>query len=268
VFAVRCVGASTLDAPYSDGFCILKEFAEMKRLLTWPCRLAVVAVLVGFLAAAPAQQDAAKITVDKEKKTVTVPCQIAPRKINDPAYKEIYPVEVIATWPWHKEAGKGGQKAHETVLVFEPAIKPSMVHKALEELGLKSGTPVMGGTQKDVPQGPEVELLLEFSGPDGQPKRVPVERALVDSKTKKTLGKVRWRFTGSVMSQPDPNKPDKVYGADLTGTLISIFPVTNQTVFQTHLTMAEEKFVKLDTDKELLPKEGSPARLVIQVPAK
>ena len=58
-----------------------------------------------------------------------------------------------------------------------------------------------------------------------------------------------------------------MYGADLTGTLISIFPVTNQTVFQTQLTMDEEKYIKLETDKDLLPKEGSPAKLIIQVPA-
>ena len=32
-----------------------------------------------------------------------------------------------------------------------------------------------------------------------------------------------------------PTKPDKVYGADVSGTLISIFPVTDETVFQTHV---------------------------------
>ena len=60
------------------------------------------------------------------------------------------------------------------------------------------------------------------------------------------------------MTQPDPNKPDKVYGADLTGTLISIFPVTNQTVFQTNLTMKEEKFIKLDTTRPCCPRKARP----------
>ena len=82
------------------------------------------------------------------------------------------------------------------------------------------------------------------------------------------MPKVHWRFTGSVMKQPDPDKADKVYGADLTGTLISIFPVTNETVFQTNLTMKEEKYVKLETNKKLLPKEGTAVKLVIEVPAK
>jgi hypothetical protein len=31
--------------------------------------------------------------------------------------------------------------------------------------------------------------------------------------------------------------------------------------------MAEEKFLKLETDKNLLPKEGTPVKLVIEVPA-
>ena len=69
------------------------------------------------------------------------------------------------------------------------------------------------------------------------------------------------------MSQADPSKPEKTYGADLTGTLIAIFPVTNETVLQTNLTMKEEKYLKLETDKKILPKEGAPVKLVIEVPA-
>jgi hypothetical protein len=72
------------------------------------------------------------------------------------------------------------------------------------------------------------------------------------------------------MTQPDPNKPEKVYGADLpnNGTLIAIFPVTDQTVFQSNLTMKEEKYVKLETDKKLLPREGTAVKLILEVPAK
>jgi len=57
-----------------------------------------------------------------------------------------------------------------------------------------------------------------------------------------------------------------MYGADLSGTLIAIFPVTNETVLQTSLTMAEEKFLKLEMNTKLLPKEGTPVKLVIEVP--
>lgn len=198
------------------------------------------------------------VVVDKEKGTVTIDAKIAPRKIDDPRYKEIYPIEVIACYPFPR-----GQKAHETVVTIEA--KPSDVHKALESLGLKPGAPVKGETRESA-KGPEVHVFIQVPGPDGQPKLLPIEKVLLDPKSNKPMPKVQWRFTGSTMTQPDPNREEKVYGADQTGTLIAIFPVTDETVFQTNLTMKEEKYVKLETNKKLLPKEGTPVKLVLQVP--
>ena len=54
-----------------------------------------------------------------------------------------------------------------TVVTIEA--KPSAVHKALVDLGLKPGAPVMGES-KEPPQGPEVLLYLEVTGPDGEPR--------------------------------------------------------------------------------------------------
>lgn len=207
-----------------------------------------------------AAEPAGGIVVDKDKRTIAIDARIAPRKIDDPRYKEIYPIEVIACWAFPK-----GQKAHETVVTID--VKPSEVHKALEGLGLKAGAPVIGES-KTAPQGPEVRVYLDVPGPDGQLRRLPIEKVLLDPKTNKPLPKVQWRFTGSALKQPNPDKDEKVYGADLTGTLISIFPVTNETVFQTNLTMKEEKYVKLETNKKLLPKEGTAVKLVLEVPAK
>jgi hypothetical protein len=198
------------------------------------------------------------IQVDKKKRTITIAAKVAPRKLEYLKGK-IYPIEVIACWPHPK-----GQKAHETVVTIDA--KPSEIHKALESLGLKPGKPVMGES-KDPPQGPEVKLFLEVPGVSGKAKRIPIEKTLVDPKTNLPLPKsVRWRFTGSVLTTP-PNKSEKVYGADLSGTLIAIFPVTDQTVFQTNLTMKEEKFLKLETNTSVLPKEGTDVKLVIVVPA-
>jgi len=78
---------------------------------------------------------------------------------------------------------------------------------------------------------------------------------------------VKVKFTGSGMTQLDPNKPETVYGADVTGTLIAIFPVTDETVMQTSLTMAEEKYLKLDVNADVLPKVGDAVKLVLEVPA-
>lgn len=205
-----------------------------------------------------AGKDDAGIAVDKTRKLVKIDAKIAPRMLEYLKGKT-YPIEVIACWPHPR-----GKKAHETVVTFEA--KPSAIHKAVESLGLKPGTPVMGG--KDQPQGPEVLLYLEVDE-GGAQRKITIDKTLVDTRNGKPFPKsVRWRFTGSVMSKPDPAKDETVYGADLTGTLVSIFPVTNQTVFQTNLTMEEEKYLKLETNTKNLPKEGTPVKLVIEVAKK
>jgi len=73
-----------------------------------------------------------------------------------------------------------------------------------------------------------------------------------------------WYFTGSAMKQVDPSKPETVYGADLTGTLITIFPVTDSCVIQSGLNMKDEPLLKMETDKKLLPEEGKAVKLVLE----
>jgi hypothetical protein len=224
--------------------------------LPMPCSLLLSAVALLVLAPAGRAEDKKSgIVVDKEKRAVIIDAKVAPRKINDPAYMgKIYPIEVIACWAYPK-----GQKAHETVVIID--VKPSEVHKALESLGLKPGKPIKGDTT-EVVKGPPVHIFIEVPG--GTPRRVPVERTLVDPRSNKPMPKVKWYFTGSVVTKPDPAKPETVYGADKTGTLIAIFPVTDETVVQTSLTMKEEKYLKLETNTKVLPKEGTPVKLIIE----
>jgi hypothetical protein len=201
--------------------------------------------------AQPATQPA--MIVDKEKKTIIIPAAIAPRKL---AYlTEIYPIEVIACWPHPR-----GKKAHETVVTFD--VKPSDVHKALESFGLKPGQTAKG--EDDAGQGPEVKVYLEFPGPDGAVRREPIEKTVVDKKTGKNMPALKWYFTGSVMTQPNPEKDEKVYGADLTGSLICVFPVTNQVVIQTNLVFKDQGLLRLETNKKLLPAEGTAVKLIIE----
>lgn len=208
--------------------------------------------------ASDAGKDDGGVTIDKAKRTITIDAKIAPRKL--PHLKEIYPIEVIASWPHPK-----GKKAHETVVTIEAL--PSAVHKGLVDLGLKPGQPVMGGEAE--PQGPEVSVYLEIPQPGGEMKRLSIDKALIDSRTGKPFPKsVKWRFTGSVKTKPDPNKNEEVYGADLSGALMVVFPVSNQTVLQTSLSMKYEKFMKLDANAAVLPKEGTPVKLVLQAPGK
>jgi hypothetical protein len=200
--------------------------------------------------------DAPGIKVDKEKKTITIDAKVAPRKLEH-LKGEIYPLEVIATLPHPK-----GKKAHETIVTID--VTPSLVHKAIESLGIKPGAPVMGES-KEPPKGPEFDVYLEIIGPDGEPKKVSIDKCMVDKNNGKPFPKtVKWRFTGSKMVQNDPSKKDLSYGADESGTLLVIFPVSDMTVMQTNLTMEFEKFMKLETNPKVLPKEGTPVKLILQ----
>jgi hypothetical protein len=77
---------------------------------------------------------------------------------------------------------------------------------------------------------------------------------------------LKWIFTGSALKQPDPEKEETVYGADLTGTFLALFPVTADTVLQTSMTMKDEPNWKLEIDPKIIPKEGTAIKLVIVVP--
>ena len=235
----------------------------MKRFaIAFGC-LALLA-LVGRSAAQ--DKKAAGVAVDAAKKTVTVDAKVAPRKLEH-LKGETYPIELIASWPHPK-----GKKAHETVLTVD--VDPSEVHKGLEKIGLKPGKPAKGAAPKEgVPdpkaQGPEVNVFIEVPDGAGGTKRLTLDKVLMDPKTKKAPPKMTFVFTGSALTAPDPNKPDdKKYGADLTGSLICLFPVTDEVVLQTGWTMKEEKFLKLDVRPDVLPKEGTPVKLVIEVAEK
>lgn len=234
----------------------------MRRLLGVPAVLALtVAVIAAQVPAPPADKPAAPgVTVDKEKRTVAVAAKVAPRKLAH--LDQVYPIEVIATWAYRD--GKKG-KAHETVVTTEAL--PSDVHKALESLGAKPGKPARGEGAKAV--GPELTVYLEVTQPDGTPKRLTMDKVLLDPKTRKPLPKgVKFLFTGSAQVEVEPGKPGTVYGADLTGTLLAIFPVTDETVCQSSLSMADEKYLKLDVNKDALPPEGTAVKLILEVGAK
>lgn len=221
-------------------------------------RLAVTTgfVVMLLLTDAAAQEPTKGVVVDRDKRTVTIDAKVAPRKL--PHLDQVYPIELIAGWPHPK-----GKKAHEIVVAVD--VPPSAVAKGLMDLGLKPGKPAKGENAKAA--GPIVNVYLEVPGPGGTTKRLTMDKVLRDPKSKKPAPKMTFRFTGSVMSAIDPNKPDeKKYGADLTGTFITLFPVTDETVMQTDWTMKEEKYLKLDVNTDVLPKEGGAVKLVIEVP--
>ncbi|MBA4065537.1 MAG: hypothetical protein C0501_17840 [Isosphaera sp.] len=224
-------------------------------------RVFVLAAALAGAAALGAQEKKepprpAGVTVDEARRCVLVDAKVAPRMVLD----KVYPIELVAGWGAPK-----GKKAHEIVVSVD--VNPSEVHKGLEKLGLKPGKPAKGEGAKA--EGPVVNVSVETPDGAGGTKRTPLEKILWDPKTKKPPPKPTFVFTGSALTAPDPNKPDdKKYGADLTGSLICLFPVTDEVVLQTAWTMKEEKFLKLDVNPDALPKEGSAVKLVIEVPEK
>jgi len=194
------------------------------------------------------------MSVDTKTRKVIIPCRIAARKL--PTLKEIFPLEVIASYPYPR-----GQKAHETVVTFD--VKPSKVHEAMISLGLKPGKPAKGVDA--AAKGPEVQIFLEFAGITGKSRVLPISRTLVDTRTGKPMPMLKWHFTGSAMRKRDPSKPELTFAADMSGTLISVFPVTDETVFQSNMTLKEESLLKLETNKSILPPIGTEVNLIIKV---
>jgi hypothetical protein len=194
-----------------------------------------------------------KIVVDKAHRWIDLPAQVAPRKL--PSLKDIYPLEVVATYPTPQ-----GQKAHETVVITE--VLPSDVHKAISELGGKAGAPIKGD---GVPTGSAVRLWLVLTGPSGKDRMIPIEKTIIDTRTGKTLPPLRWFFTGSAYRQLDPNRPEKSYGADIGGTFATIYAVTDETIIQGDLPMDAQSYLHLEMNRNIVPDEGTPVRLRIEV---
>jgi hypothetical protein len=203
-------------------------------------------------AAPPATQPSEPMTIDKDKKSITIPAKIAPRKLD--YLNDIYPIEVIACWPHPR-----GQKAHETVVTFD--VMPSEVSKALESFGLKPGKQA---TETQGASGPELKIFLEIPDPAGGTKRIPIEQSMVDMKTGRPMPKLKWYYTSCAMKKPDPDKAELIYAADLRGTLVCVFPVTDEVVIQTNLLFNDQSLLKLETNKKLLPPEGTPVKIIIE----
>lgn len=207
----------------------------------------------------------AGISVDKEKKTVSIDAKVAPRKVIE---DKVYPIEVIACWPYKKDPKPGdraGKKAHETVLTID--VLPSDVKKAMESLGAKAGKPGLG--EESAAEGPQVNIYIDVPQDGGTYKRLTLDKVLSDPATKKPMPKgVKFLFTGSGPRKKVGDEPEVEFGADASGTLIFIFPMDKETVFQSSLSGKDEKFLKLEVTKDALPKEGDPVKLVIELAEK
>ena len=149
-------------------------------------------------AAAGATTDAAAgITVDKEKRTVTIAAKVAPRKLDDPKFKEIYPIEVIATLPVPQgQEGPRDGRHHRR----QAERRPQGAGRAWASS--RASRPRRPRTSRP---GPEVQLFLEI--PPG--KAASACRSSSSWSTRrpsKPMPKVKWLFTGSAMVEAGPGQ--------------------------------------------------------------
>lgn len=88
--------------------------------------------------------------------------------------------------------------------------KPSDVHKALEFIGLKAGSPFNPSALRFWADGDRVNLRVSADG--GIP--VPIEEMVLDNETETTLPEEGFVFTGSMMVSSPDGKGAQVYAAD------------------------------------------------------
>ena len=90
--------------------------------------------------------------------------------------------------------------------------KPSDVHRALEFIGLKPGTPVDPAGLRFWASGPPVALSVHLND---ETEPFPIERLILDTTTGKTLTEEGFIFTGSYRLPPRQGQPGARYAADV-----------------------------------------------------
>lgn len=161
--------------------------------------------------------DLPHIQLDREKKTVDIEGKVCLREGDW--------LELLAC--------VRGTKEHESIIAVRA--RASHVHLALLLVGLEPGKPQTGRREGekfivDPPRGPRVAVSLVYRDKSGKTVEVPASQWILNRNTGKPMADNEWLFTGSrfetirVPVKPGSEKYNEkeVYGADLSGTIMSI----------------------------------------------
>jgi hypothetical protein len=113
-----------------------------------------------------------------------------------------------------------GTKEHESILRSD--VLPSHIHGGLMAMGLTRGKPARWSTGRDgvsrfgPPQGPELDITLQWTDKDGKKHKNTAGDWLRGVGKKKLPGPKTWIFVGSDML------PDNTYAADINGEIVSV----------------------------------------------
>ena len=182
------------------------------------------------------------IDVNVKHKTVRVECE---------ALRVQVPLEFFAC--------VAGGPEHEAVV--RTKARPSHLHLALVMLGLEPGRGVHydEGSKKWVePSGPQLKLSVEFEK-DGKLQKLGANELMRDIKTKTAMpADARWVFTGSKIM------PDKTYGADRLGYLISIVNFELAPIDTPKLASNKDDTLEWQLNPDVAPEAGTKVTLIIE----
>lgn len=115
-------------------------------------------------------------------------------------------------------------KEYESLLSLDA--RPSQLQAALILCGLKTPEEkkkIKKQGEDKIPEGDQVILYVEWEDPKTKKTiRKRVEDLIYEKKTKKTMPKTHWVFTGSYFVR-DESTGKLVFAADLTGSIIAIY---------------------------------------------
>lgn len=130
--------------------------------------------------------------------------------------------------------------------------QPSHVQVMLILLGLNNGARIPGGA---VRQGDLVDIDIEWKKADGTTVLEPVENFLQDKRTKETMKRVGWVFTGTTVQHG-------VVGADAEGN-VALTWSSGSTILDSPDPQADKTDIFVCNPKHPEPKEGTPVRIIL-----
>jgi hypothetical protein len=148
---------------------------------------------------------------------------------------------------------------HESVL--RSNVKPSDLHTALLAIGLKPGRPVSFSetTHKwSPPQGPPLQVHVEWQDKDGKTVSVPAYRLMRNTKSKKEMPILTWVFVGSRTME------DGSYAADTTGYIISVVNFDLTVIDIPELKTSNNETLEWERNPDLAPPGGTKVTMVIE----
>lgn len=206
-------------------------------------------IAVWAAALALAAQNADKPEVDEKAGTVA----FAAKAVKQDVYAELKGVVEYAI------VNKGG-KGYESL--FEAAVDPLALHEAIRTVGVAPGKPAYEDDDGKAhpPTGGTLAIRVEWKDGD-KARSEPIEAFIVDTTTGKAMEPVKWLFTGSKKGfVPALERADLMVLN--TNNLVALHQ-TDGTVLVTN-PVASKSGNRYKTNKDLLPKEGTPVRIVMQ----